>query len=90
MSAVSLEKTETLRVRSGGVDVLRPGAWLHNPGRVQDGPRLSLYETLSIECPFLLLSFSAMCFVLLFLLFVVFVLFFVLFFSLVGTLQMFL
>ena len=50
--------------------------WVHgcDPGRVSDGSRLALYQTLSISsAP--LLSFSHMCFVLLFLSFVGFLLF---------------
>ena len=40
--------------------------WVHgcDPGKVSDGSRLALYQTLSIESH--LLSFSGMCFVLLF------------------------
>ena len=38
-----------------------PCVWVHDcdPERVSDGSRLALYQTLSIECPFL--SFSGMC-----------------------------
>ena len=43
-------KTETLRVRNV-VDATR--FWVHGcePGRVSDGSRLALCQTLSIECP---------------------------------------
>ena len=52
--------------------------WVHgcDPGRVSDGSRLALYQTLSIECPYLFLA-CALCYCSF--LFVVFVLFFVLF-----------
>ena len=38
--------------------------WVHgcDPGRVSDGSRLALYQTLSIECPSSI--FSGMCFAL--------------------------
>ena len=57
--------------------------WVYgcDPGSVSDGSRLALYQTLSIECP--PLTFSGMCFVLLFLSSFVFVLF--RFHALVGT-----
>ena len=45
-----LEKTETLRVRTV-VDATRLGVHGCDPGRVSDGSRLALYQTLSIECP---------------------------------------
>ena len=49
-SIVPLVKTETPRVRNV-VDATR--FWVHGcePGRVSDGSRLALYQTLSIECP---------------------------------------
>ena len=49
-SIVPLVKTETLRVRNV-VDATR--FWVHGcePGRVSDGSRLALCQTLSIECP---------------------------------------
>ena len=45
-----LEKTETLRVRSV-IDATRLGVHGSDPGRVSDGSRLALYQSLSIECP---------------------------------------
>ena len=47
---MTLEKTETLRVR-GVVDATRLGVHGCDPGRVSDGSRLALYQALSIECP---------------------------------------
>ena len=49
-SIVPLVKTETPRVRNV-VDATR--FWVHGcePGRVSDGSRLALCQTLSIECP---------------------------------------
>ena len=43
--------------------------WVHgcDPGRLSDGLRLALYQTLSIECPSSIFFFSGICFVLLFL-----------------------
>ena len=43
-------KTETLRVRNV-VDATRFGVHGCEPGRVSDGSRLALCQTLSIECP---------------------------------------
>ena len=43
-------KTETLRVRNV-VDATRFGVHGCEPGRVLDGSRLALCQTLSIECP---------------------------------------
>ena len=53
-----LVKTETLRVRNV-VDATRFGVHGYEPGRVSDGSRLALCQTLSIECPSSI--FSGMC-----------------------------
>ena len=72
-SIMPLVKTETLRVRNV-VDATLLGArfWVHgcDPGRVSDGSRLALCQTLSIECPpfiFFWHLFFAMIFLFLFL-----------------------
>ena len=49
-SIVPLVKTETLRVRNV-VDATRFGVHGCEPGRVSDGSRLALCQTLSIEYP---------------------------------------